>query len=393
MAINVNRKTGQLNRTEPTEDAVVCHVITGAAVAGKIALSEPKQIYGTDALETLGITDVNNPLAYKEITEFYGIAGEGAEFNFMLVSDATLLADICNKANQLAKKLLDFTNGRGVILFVSKKLPQGYVSAKTNGLETDVWNAVTKMQELANAFIAQNVPFVGILPGIGFTTAGIANLPARSTLANDNVALNFFCSANDGIISNGILSGVLAKMQVHQNAGRVASGKVSDTAFFPDGTSASDPAIVAARAALDLKGILFPVKVGGKSGYFFNDDPTLTAISSDYSSISWNRTINKAHRIAYTVLVEKDHDDVEVNEETGKIETSLASDWESDVENAIRAQMMRASGNKKTEISGVSCTVDPDSDIVNDEVDVDLTIVRKGQAKTINLNIGFGTTV
>lgn len=393
MGVNINRKQGQLAITQPSEDNVICHVITGAAVVGHIALSDPKQIFSVDALADLGITVNNNPLAYKEITAFYSKAGEGAEFNFMLVADTTMLADICDKANNIAKKLLEFTQGRGVILLISKKLPNDYDSDIVNGLESDVWDAAAKMEELAEEYAGRNIPFVGILPGLGMDKDTIANMPARSTLAYDSVALNCFCADNDGLISNGLLAGWLVKHQVHQNIGRVASGKVSDTAYLPDGTSAADPAVIAARSALDAKGIIFPVKIGGKSGFFFNDDPCLTAVTSDYSSISWNRTINKAHRITYSVLVEKDNDDVEINENTGLIETSLASDWESDVETAIRGGMMKASGTKKTEISGVKCKIDPNSDITNNTVDVDLTIVRKGQAKTINVSIGYGATV
>ncbi len=395
MSVNIIRKQGQLNRTEPTEDAVICMVITGAAVAGKIALGDCKQIFDTaTAFTTLGITVGNNPLAYKEISDFYAKAGEGAELNFMLVADTTMMDDICDKNNAMAKKLLDFTQGRGAILLVSKKLPAtGYASSIVNGLEADVWDAVAKANELAQAYIVENVPFVAILPGIGMDKDTIANLPNRSTLNNDNVALNCYCETSDGHIGMGLLAGWLVNLQVHQNIGRVASGKVSDTAFLPDGTSAADIAVKNAYTALMGKGIIFPVKIGGKSGFFFNDDPCLTAISSDYSSISWNRVINKAHRIAYGVLVEKDKDDVEVSEQTGKIESSLASDWESEVENAIANQMMRSTGTKRSEISGVKCTVDPNSDITNDEVSIDLTIVRKGQAKTINVAIGFGVTV
>ena len=119
----------------------------------------------------------------------------------------------------------------------------------------------------------------------------------------------------------------------------------------------------------------------------------MTAVDSDYSSISWNRVINKAHRIAYDVLSDKSNDDVDIDPITGKLETSVVSDWESDVETAIRNNMIKVSNTKTKEISGVSCFVDPDSDIVNDQIDATLSIVRKGQSKTINLKIGYTTTV
>lgn len=391
MGVNITRAVGQLNRTTPTDDAVVCMVFSGAAVATKIALAQPVQIFGTAGLETFGITNANNPVAFRDITDFYSAAGEGAEFNFMLVSDTTLLADICNVANAFAKKLLDFVEGRGVILLVNVKRAVGYELTLLTGLDADVWGAVTKMQALAVSYQNANLPFVGILPGLGFAAANVATLPLRSTLANDNVAVSFACEKADGFISMGLLAGCLAARQVHRNLGRVLDGKVADTGFYPDLSSVI--ALKDSSNSITDKGFIQFIKIAGISGYFFNDDPTLTSLSSDYSSISWNRVINKAHRIAYTALIKKQNDDVDIDVNTGKIESSVISDWESDVESAIRAQMMKTDTNTVKEISGVKCSISADSDIVNDQVDAVITIVRKGQAKTINVKIGFGETL
>ena len=389
--VNIVRASGQLKRTEPTEDNVVVMVISGVAVVDKIALSEPKQIFSSDALVDLGITQGNNPLAYQDILDFYAMAGEGAELNFMLVVDTTSLTDICDNAMQIGKKLLDAVDGRAVIFMVNRKLPDDYVMTVAAGLDVDVNTAVTKLNQMAVAYQLKNIPFVAALPALGWDKDTIADLPLRSTFSNDYVGLNTWCNKNDGIVSMGQFAGWMTKFQVHQNFGRVASGKVSDTAFMPDGTEAKT--LKDQWASLASKGLLIPIKIGGKSGYFFNDDPTLTAISSDYSSFSWNRTINKAQRIAYDILVEKVNDEVDLDPNTGKIETTLISDWESDVENAIRGQMMVVSSTKKKEISGVKCTVDPNSDINNDQISASLTIVRKGQAKQINVLIGYGVTI
>jgi hypothetical protein len=390
--ININRATGQLGRTQPTEDAVICMVISGAAVAGKIALGTPTQIFGSAALTQYGITASNNPLAFKEIKDFYSKAGEGAEFNFLLVSDATSLATICDKTQEIGKKLIDASNGRAVILMVSRKVPSGYSATITTGLDADVWAAITKANEIIDLYAKENTPLCVCLPGLGFAIATVGNVPNRSTLSNDSVAVNIYCEKNDGLPSMGILAGWLAKHQVHQNIGRVASGKLTDTAFLPDATAANATSVKNARTALENTGLLFPIKVGGKSGYFFNDDPTMTAIDSDYSSISWNRVMNKVHRIGYDILTEKLNDEVDIDPSTGKIDSAVASDWESQVENAIRKQMITPSNNKKTEINGVNCVVDVNSDIVNDKVDASISIVRKGQAKTINVKIGYTTT-
>ena len=391
MSVNIIRATGQLNRVNPTEDNVICLIMSGAEVAGKLALGTKYQIFSTDALATLGIDAATNPLAYQDILDFYAAAGEGAELNIMLYSDITSLEDVCNTAMALAKKLLDSVEGRGVILIVNKKAPDHYVPNIVTGLDDDVNKALVKMNALAKEYQLQNIPFVGILPAYGLSFDTVADLPNRSTLNYDYVALNAWCNKNDGIISQGQLAGWLTTLQVHQNAGRVASGKVGDSAFMPDTKNAK--LFKYLWPQLLTKGIMCPIKIVGKSGFFYNDDPTMTPTSSDYSSVSWNRVINKAQRIAYGVLVEHQSDDVDVDPGTGRIESSLLSDWEGDVENAIRTQMMPRTGIKKSEISGVKCTIDPNSDIVNDQIDATLTIVRKGQAKIINVKIGYSATV
>jgi FKBP-type peptidyl-prolyl cis-trans isomerase 2 len=55
--------------------------------------------------------------------------------------------------------------------------------------------------------------------------------------------------------------------------------------------------------------------------------------------------------------------------------------------------MMRTTPTKVKEIDGVKCTVDVNSDIANDQVDLSLQIVRKGQAKIINVSISYARTI
>ena len=278
-------------------------------------------------------------------------------------------------------------SGRGVMFLVNIKRDAAYVPVILNGLDKDVSDAVTNLNAMALAYDNQNIPFVGFLPALGFAFANFSDIPERSTLSSDYVALNTWCNAADGVVSMGQLAGKLAAIQVSENAGRVASGKLSDTAFMPDGTSALRYKY--SWDALAAKGLLIPVKRGLKSGFFYKDDPTNTRISSDYSSISWNRTMNKAKRIAADILLEHLNDDIETDPSTGLMEGSLASDWESDVENAIRTQMSQVSTSTKREITGVKCSIDPKSDINNDKVSSSIQIVRKGQAKQINVSIGY----
>ncbi len=390
-SVSLPRQSGQLNLTAPSEDAVICYVMSGAAVAGNIALSEPKKIFGTAALATLGITSVNNALAFKEITAFYAKAGEGAELNFMLVANTNSLTTICDKANNILKKLIDFTAGKAVIVMVNRILPNGYSYVATTGIDPDVTTAAAKLNEMALAYDAENIPFVGILPGIGFSAAFIGDLPARSTLVNDYVAISFACDTNDGLVSLGTLAGWLSKRQVHQNIGFVGLGSPSAGGFFPDASTVIT--LKDSLGSIHDKGYIFYRKIGNKSGYFFNDDPTFTIATSDYSSISWNRVINKAKRLAFDVLIEKLNGDIEINAETAKVESTILSDWESDVETAIRNSMIKVSATKSKEISGVKCTVDANSDILNNNITGSLQIVRNGQAKNITFSVAYAVSI
>lgn len=391
--VSITRQQGQLNRVAPSDDAVVCLLLTGVAVGGGVQLSTPYKVYGTASLATLGITAINNPLAFAEITDFFAAAGEGAELNFMLVADTTLLADMCNKTMQLGKKLLDSTAGRAVVFVVNKILPVGYVVVPTTGLDADVWNAVTNLNAMAADYDARNIPFVGVLPGLGFTKANAAALSNRSTLTFDYTGISLACKAADGIVSMGLLAGIIANRQVQKNIARVADGAVSNGGYFPDGTPVLDPAIIDSLGTIHDKGYIIFRKIGDAAGYYFNDDPTLTAINGDYTSISWNRVMNKAKRICFKTIIQKLMDDVEINPTTGKIETGVASDWESGVETAIRNGMMIVGPTKVKEIDGVKCTVDVNSDIVNGNVSLSLQIVRKGQAKTITVSISYVKTI
>ena len=104
--LNITRAVGQLNRTEPTDDAVAVMVLSGVAVGQTCLLLTRYQIFSTAGLVALGITLSNNPLAYQDIIDFYAQAGQGAELNFMLVVNTTSLKNICDVSQDLGKKYL-----------------------------------------------------------------------------------------------------------------------------------------------------------------------------------------------------------------------------------------------------------------------------------------------
>jgi hypothetical protein len=387
--VKFSRTKGKLGRTRPTIDNVFGLAVSGVAVVDKIALAEPKAIFGLEGLTDLGITLANNPLAYTEIINFYAKAGEGTKLWIMLYSDAVLLADLCDKTTGVLKNMLLVANGELTGLFINKKMPAGYVQTLLEGLDQDVWNAAVKLQALCEEFGSDNQPLFAVLPGFGFTFANVATIRDLSSMTANQVHISLAADDNTGKPAIGTLAGWLAAISVNTNAAWVGLGAVLTDAWFIGGTNAGDKSIVNSLGALHDKRFGFFRKITGKAGFFFNDDPTACPVSDDFSSISWNRVINKAHRLAYNKLVEHLNEDFELDTNTGGISPAVAAAWEGDVEGEVDVQMIR-----KKQASAVKCIVEATSvDVAQDKVKAQLQIVRNGQAKGIEVAIGYATSL
>lgn len=379
--VKITRLNGQLGRVNPTIDNVFAFVLSGA-MTDSMPLGEAKLLTGPESLETLEITDTTNPLAHGIISRFYAIAGAGTEAYVVLYNNAMMLEDVCNKDTGLVKEVLDAADGRCRGLFVAKAFAEDYTRVMDQGMDADVIEAISHLQALCEARADDNNPIFAVIPGYGFALDNVATLADLKQRTDNMVHVLLGADTADGDAAIGTIAGVLAAGPVNQNIARVANGSVLNNAWLLDGTPAKE-----ARDYYEIlhdKRYIFFRKIFGKSGFFFNDDPAACAPSDDYSSISWNRIINKAHVLAYGVLIEKLNDDVDINPDTGKIEPSVAGNWESDVESTIQLQMVNT-----RQISAVKCTVDPESDIVNDNINATLQIVRNGQAKNIAVNIGY----
>ncbi|HYH16110.1 MAG TPA: DUF2586 family protein, partial [Flavisolibacter sp.] len=192
-----------------------------------------------------------------------------------------------------------------------------------------------------------------------------------------------------GKFAIGTAAGWLSKLSVQTNMGRVLEGSVLESAWFPDGVEANAESVKGKLGLIHDRRYIFFRKVPGQTGFFFNDDPTACSVASDYSSISWNRVVNKAHVITANKLIEHLLDDVDTDVNDGSISPAMAAEWEGEVENEIKKQML----NKK-EISGVKVLINPDQvNLTTDQIEAEVTIVRRGQAKSFAVKIGYGTNL
>ncbi len=132
-------------------------VITGTTVAGKITIGESKQIFSLEDAENNGITEADNPFAYKHVKAFYNYAGTNAELWVMLTSDATITSVMADKNENIAKKLINDAGGKIRVLGLIKESTGS--ETIENGLDADVDVTAVKLQALADEFTDKYFPF------------------------------------------------------------------------------------------------------------------------------------------------------------------------------------------------------------------------------------------
>lgn len=381
--VNITIANGQLGRVAGTDDGVAGLLVSGTATT-KLALSTPVQLFSFDELAAHGITEVNNPLAYKDVKAFYDQAGEGAELWLMMVSDAVLLEDICDETESYLKKLLDAASGRIRIAAVNRVVPEEYEAIITEGLDSDVIAALAKLETMAGHYAQYYKPFRALLPALGFVKANVATLKDLKAGDDNHVALVLGADTSDGGVAMGLTLGRLAAIPVQRNIARVKDGDVGLTAaYFPDGTPTQE--LEASWDSIHDKGFVFFRRIYGRNGYYFTDDPTATADTDDYCFIARGRVIDKALVIAYTTFVTELNEEIPVDAVSGKVSPALIAAWKTDIEQALGINM-----TAKGEIVKAECYIDPNQNILStDKIYVKIMITPVGYAKTIEITLGL----
>lgn len=380
--VNISIANGQLGRVGGTDDSVSGLLLSGVATA-QLPLSSPTQLFSFSQLADLGITEVNNPLVYKEVKAFYDQAGNGTELWLMTVADTVLLVDICDKTKDYATKLINQSNGRIRILGINRIPAEGYVPAIAEGLDQDVISALTKLQAFADESADSYKPFRALLPGLGFVKASVATLKDLTQGTANRCSIVLGCDAEDKV-AIGLTLGRLASIPVQRNIARVKDGDVGILeAYFPDGTPVTE--LEANWNSIHDKGYIFFRRIYGKSGYYFTDDPTATSPTDDYCFIGRGRVIDKALTIAYANFIEQLNDEIPIDAQTGKVAPALIASWKADIESALAINM-----TAKQEIVSAKCYIDPAQNVLtSDTINATISIVSVGYAKKIEINLGL----
>ena len=190
------------------------------------------------------------------------------------------LADMADKTKHHAPKLLEAAQGKIRLLGISSAAKNAETIAQ--GLSNEVSPAVATAQALAELFAEKNQPVQIILDGKAWN-GNPADLKDYKTDDKNRVSLLLGGTVDTNKnASVGVLLGTLAALPVQRNIARVKNGALPiRMAVFTNGLDIGDNATK--WQIIHDKGYIFFRTYPGKAGYFFNDDPTLTANTSDFS--------------------------------------------------------------------------------------------------------------
>lgn len=381
-SVNITIASGGLGGTLATNDGVVGMVLTGGIDSGGYVLGTPKLVTGLASVAAAGITADGNSWALRQITDFYTMAGDGAQLYIMLVPTTMIVSDMADNANaDSAKKLLDYADGAIKVLGIMTNDDTISTPTVTNALNADIEAAKTNLQVMATAYATAQKPFRGVIGGTSYSGTA-ADLNSVNSETKNRVAVLIGDRLTGKSACLGLLLGKVAAIPVQRKVSRVRDGALPITTAFVGtvalSASTSDTAVIAG------KGYITFTPYANVSGFYFSGDPMCAEVTDDYAMLARGRVIDKAHRLAYATFVKEIDDEVPVNAD-GTLDAGYCKWLSQQMENQINNSM-----TVKKEISSVTCYIDPAQNILSTNIlAVSMSIIPVGYATVINVSLGF----
>lgn len=383
--VTIDYGNGALGQTISSADGLLCLVVCGAkSVAGSFSPNKAYSIRKLRDLEALGITGGNNPLLYQTVRDFYAEARDGTRVYIAGYPDTLKMSDVLNKNNPYLRNIIDATNGelRG---FAVTAVADGEPDI-TDGLNADIPAAMLNAQALGEwARTARYAPVFFILDGLNYTgnASELKDLKKYSYYRTAVVIGSVTGMANQAV---GPVAGRIASASVDRNIGRVADGALNVLSMYAGYTAVES---ADTETVYDKSYITFRTFTG-ISGYFIADDLTAAGETDDYNRLTAVRTVDKAARIAYTVLVQQLLDKVRVKTD-GTMQKPVIVAWQRIIENAL-AGNMTANGELSDDggDNGVRVYIDPAQDVLaTGTINVEIRVRPFGYARYIKVLLGF----
>ena len=407
----VEIKKGRIGTNRRNSGYAISGLIISAIAATSLALNTPTVVYNMNDVKTLGITaeydTVNNINAYRHLSEFYRIAGEGTELHLMLVAQTVGLPAICETN---AKILLAAAKGKIKQLAIAINLELTAVVVPLNGIPTEVYNAIPKAQGLYEWADSLFMPCQILLECYQHTgsAAASANLRELEDLEANKVTLVngqdfLYASTKTGHAQKfadvGTILGVTSKANVNQNIGNNEAFDLTDAikgVWIEPGISShkTNSVLIEDLQTLENKGYVFGVSYTGLAGVRINNDHVCAPVIIDADNkvnehtISLGRTSDKARRELRAVYLPKVKSDWLLDETTGKLRPASIVALQ-DIGDKVFEDMVANS-----EITYGKTTVDPESDLIIEKtLVVSFVMVPRGNIGEIKGTINFKTQV
>lgn len=384
--VNIVIGNGNMGNISLSDDGIAGLILTGAAVANKLELNKVYVLGSTLELAKLGITAETNPLAHKEITAFYNIAGEGAELHLLVVGEATTLTQMCSQdADSPLRKLVNSAAGRIRLVGINRNTPTDYEMTAEKGLDADVITAIASAHAVAEDFLTSIAPFRVLLPALGWDgQTDSLYKPREGSYNRVSVVM-----ASDGKFGAsklysaaiGQVLGRAAKISVHQNLGRVRDGAIAPKGYLTDGKTPEEH--FSLMNLLEDAGYIFYRTFVGKNGYYLNGDATATDLADDYCFLSSGRVIDKAMVVTYRTYIDDILDNIQVDPAKGTIPVSICKSFEASIIRAVNTSM-------GDEMSSFTAYIDPNQNILaNGQMTITCKIVPLATLREITVNLSL----
>lgn len=376
---------GGLGRPLPGEDHISGYVQFYADAnlpSGFTALDRIKQVFSLQEAEQLGIAagSATTGITHYHVSEYFREQPQGNLFIGLFDSVAIDYS--------VVETVQNFADGKIRQIAVYDQI--AFLTATVDTLQTSA-TALEAAHKPLHIFYAAN--FQGI--------ATITALPDLTTLTDQNVTVvvgedgaavgaALALSEAKSITTLGATLGLTSLAAVHENIGFVAKFPMSDgteldvPAF---GTAATTDLVSgqseSALSALRDKGYSFMRKHVGLSNTFTVDSFTSITVTSDFSTIENNRTIDKATRGVRTFVLPNLNAPLTINDDGTLAEETIAV-FKSDAEEPL--DQMEIDG----EVSAFEVLIDPNQNVLaTSKVVITIKIIPRGVARFIEINIGF----
>lgn len=390
--VKIQFLNGLLGTVGESADGLLALICGASAVANKLALNSIYEVRSMDDLAELGVTEQNNAVLYKQVSEFYDEAGSGVKLILYPVAPATTATFICDytkTAEGYARDLITRMNGALRGIGVAGVNSNSSV-ASTNGLDPDVFTALQKAQQLAEwATTELYAPLFFAIEGRAYDASKELKNLSVEEYNRCLVAIGDTVTNSTGA-AIGTLLGRIASIPVQRNIGRVKDGSLFPLEMYVGAKKVEESNSVI--ASIFDKGYIVPRKHVGRSGYFYADDPMACVPTDDYAHLANRRVIDKAYRIAYDTMLNELLDEIDLNED-GTMQHAVIKSWQQTLENAINRQMTANGELSATDGEGCQVYINEKQNVVStSKIELTLKVRPHGYARYIDVNLGFQVT-